>query len=444
MSFLTRLWSSIRASQAPSQSYSFSPGFIRLPTALLEDLLGWLAVRDIHAARTVCRAWSTASARCPVLVLGLSGWSRTAVRSKSVRDLRVELTEKRHFVPKDLDVALVSLSNLERMSIVSSKQVLHIPPDSALARSLHTLDWVHYSAGGLTLMLSLPSLTRMVLRKCIGVQDTRADPACPLHELVLVDCFNMRLDFLDDLSRLNSLGFVQQEHWHGILPMHVPKRTRARIACLELRCNELVWHHGRISEVRLVSLAGYSRLLWLGISAQQPVLSSAAVVPFLQDIQDLTSLRTLKLDAQLPSFSLSCSRRLSSLTIACDLFPGIATASDLAGLRELCLLNCTCGSSLDLRGYALRKLRLERSRSTWKQTGVSFQVGLPKSLGVLELRGFRPWDTHVRTLYVDAQSFQLLDMDEQSRLKGEVVNLYVLSHLEPRSRYFASSFISDE
>jgi hypothetical protein len=65
------------------------------------------------------------------------------------------------------------------------------------------------------------------------------------------------------------------------------------------------------------------------------------------------------------------------------------------------------------------------------------------SLEVLELRDLRPWDISVRNLNVDTQSFQLLDAEEQASLKATVPNLYVRS-LQPRSRYFASSFVSDD
>lgn len=73
-----------------------------------------------------------------------------------------------------------------------------------------------------------------------------------------------------------------------------------------------------------------------------------------------------------------------------------------------------------------------------------FRVVLPESLEVLELRQLRPWHVKVRTLCVDSQSFGLLDPEEQASLKTDVPNLFVLEQMQARSRYFASSFVSDE
>jgi hypothetical protein len=80
----------------------------------------------------------------------------------------------------------------------------------------------------LTQMLTLPRLTRMVVHKAMNVCDTKADPRCPLRELVLVDCWSVSLAFMDDLPQLRSLGLVLQNLWHGPLPTHVPAQTCQR------------------------------------------------------------------------------------------------------------------------------------------------------------------------------------------------------------------------
>ena len=96
---------------------------------------------------------------------------------------------------------------------------------------------------------------------------------------------------------------------------------------------------------------------------------------------------------------------------------------------------------MDLSRCTLRKLRLERCG---KDSDILFRVVLPDSLEVLELRELRPWRVKVRTLCVDLPSFRLLNPEEQASLKTDVPNLFVLEQMQARSRYFASSFVSEK
>jgi hypothetical protein len=368
------------------------------------------------------------------------------IRGETVRDLR--LVENNNTV--------LTLPNLERLSLVEPGSLLHMacPAEfraqvrivslrpglrlwlkSPLAEFLHTVEWRPNPElrNSLTLMLSLPRLKRMVVHNGINFH-TKASPTSKLQELVLVDCWNMSLAFMDDLP-LRSLGLVQHELDRVVWPADVPKATRARILQLEVR-----W---RSFDLRGTSVSGYSNLRWLSVSSPRDVGCTLGLSSLIDDIQALSGLETLRLDAVLPLADLT-GLALTSLDIASDAYFGLQDST----LRDLALtLGADSDSDTDLRRCTgLRRLRLVRGQRREK-----WNVLLPESgaLQVLELVDLRPWgDLKVPTLYVDRRAFVLMDADEQARLKASVPNLYVLSTTRksqgcPQSCYFQSSFISD-
>lgn len=448
--FLRACLARLLSSKSPPAPSPCCGPFTLISKPLLETSLGWLEVRDILAARTVCRAWSCAQACCPVCLTDLP-----CVRAETVRDLRLDR-------PRNVDLS--RFKNLERLSLFEPDGVLVCPKNfraqvhifclktslefSPLTQHLHTLEYTHWSTShvqnSLTEMLTLPRLTRLVLHKARGLAGTRASPTSRLQELVLVDCAceGISLAFMDDLPQLSSLGLVQKDRPIGVLPTDVPERTRARIQRLEIQSWYLVWYRVR-DEVHVVSLAGYSSLRWLHVSSKEVVISKP-VAHLVCEIQQLTGLETLRIDANLPCLDW-LGAGLTSLDLAHDQWCHLSEIPER--LCELSLRDHVGGLTELTRCLFLRKVRLVRSSHIWKETGVRFLVCLPPGLELLELAGLRPCcEIQVPTLYIDSASFKLLDANEQARLKAGVANLYVRdSTRTPRGRYryFESSFVSD-
>lgn len=375
--------------------------FALLPVPLVETALGFLDLGDVRAARGTCRAWSRLRARC----------SRLRPRELSDDDLKLfwpELVREicidcqapgflvREGFHRDLDLSvfrgLRKLQLMEPSANISFKVPVQTQVQVRvllwscfqidLLQGLRSLECYCCCQGGhlLTTLLAFPRLESLVLHGARTLADTTVRPGCPLQSLVLVDCLERNLDFMDELAHIHSFGLVHQSKLHlPCQPTHVPERTRARIK------NLAVWRSCCAIDF---SLAGYVNLSGLYISSlkeSDSCIRSRSLKPELDQLQ----LRTLILNISLPNLELfrSCLAGLHCL--------------EVRGLHH------------DLSACAsLQQLRIWSP--TMKEQVQTDNVLLPPALKVLEM---------------DSASFALLTSSEKARFKAIVPSLFVSPQL---------------
>jgi hypothetical protein len=288
-------------------------------------------------------------------------------------------------------------------------------------------------------MLELPFLRKIIVRNA-RLEAVRVEQVCLLQELILVDCRAVaasNLTFMDDLPQLRSLGLVSTAVGLGILPKDVPAQTRARLEHLEIRRRHL--YLGQ-SDMVVLSFPGYSRLVWLCVESMD-MKTDMRIIPLVLDVRD-ARLETLKLEDRLEDIKLiGTISAVTSLDLDAEDWPKIAPRLRLSLLRELVLRNCNRPDTDLTACRSLQRLRLVGGRSLFVTSG-QVRFTLPSCLQVLETSRLRPWSgLQVPTLHVDAQSFMALNLDEQTKLKARVANLYIYGHSSPQTTYFASSFL---
>lgn len=371
------------------------PVLLGLPVDLLETALGCLSVRDIKSARCACRAWSSRRGRCPVS----SSWPPDPViHRSSVQHLRLE-----HLRLENLPVKWAATDRLQTVEI----------------------DWTFHN--GLSTLLKLSCLTSLILHGAKDLHDTTASVACPLEKLVLSGCRNMCLDFMDQLSRLTSLGL-----WHclDLVPADVPDKTRARLQQLHLRNVR-----GRPGLFSLQEFASLRDLRFDGTDLHCARLLHTMIATFniVRVDTNINAARFETLKVYAPVCNLFRSSQVVSLDVSYDEW--LAQGGPKSSLRELVIRGYTGdGDCLVESCVNLQKLRVEGGRM------LGFE--LPASLQHLELVGLRPpAGLDVRTLYLETGVFASLTVAQQARLKTSVRNLYVVPSLAlDWNRGFSSFF----
>jgi hypothetical protein len=308
--------------------------------------------------------------------------------------------------------------------------VLGLPTPLAIngapAQMLHSveLDYPKLHKPGrenlLTRLLSLPLLTKLVLHHAKNLRDTRASSACPLEELVLVDCVDLDLAFMDDLLQLRRFGLEQRALPFGLVPWNVPKLARSRIERLDVTRRDLVWFHHTCDVFCSVSVKGYDRLKSLSLVAgdAEATEETSAVARRIEQLRELDS---LTLHVSLPL----CLPELQVLDLQFRHWAKFEPASTNLSALVLRSFEASADGSEDFR----RLKNLVRLKLVGKaKSGASVSLWLPDATDRLELEHLRPAGVvRMRTLCMHAYCFSGMNPEEQARLKTSVKNLYLTS-----------------
>lgn len=273
----------------------------------------------------------------------------------------------------------------------------------------------------LTRLLSLPLLTKLVLHNAKNLRDTCSSGGCPLEDLVLVDCVDLDLAFMDDLLQLRRFGLEQQRAPpFGLVPSDVPKRACARIEKLDVTRHLLWFYHAR-GIFCSVSLEGYDQLKSLCVVAGD-ANENEEIRELACEIEFLSRLETLTLHVGLPEFCLPGLRTL-------DLqFPDWAKFEPASTNLSALVLRVFESSAENLTDF--RRLKnLARLKLVGKaNSGAAVTLCLPDVTDCLEFEHLRPSSAvQVRRMYMHAYCFSGMSPQEQARLKTSVKNLYLTS-----------------
>lgn len=406
-----------------------------LPGALLEFAFAWLDLEEIRSAKLACKHWSACQAACPVV----NGFPVGAlVQRGRIQVLRLEVTSKQslscldHSQFHDLEELHLKLDASRVFPRTLHKRTL----EGDFAHLLSHVEWVFEPphASILTKLFCLPRLRSLVLHKVITLgRGTHASPDCPLESLKFVDCHDLYLDFLVNLPRLQSLGFLGGT----ILPDDLPLAVRLGVTELDIIRDRLIvgWQQPRLA----VDLTGYPQLQRLGleiggmgIGMMSCMNELTAAILSLKHLRQLNFNFSVSLNAD---WLIAGLQNLTSLDVEFTSWPGpeesLASCSTLRHLilREVPGHNenrvsrrltrmCDCAElrSLKLVGSSLIPARLVAALPVW--------------IECLELAGLWPYSAvAISEVWLEAKSFAAMPLNTQTALRSSVKNLYVVERI---------------
>jgi len=328
----------------------------------------------------------------------------------------------------DSQLDLSQLPRLQRLFLKMDSKVLMRVLSRTLEQVAELLVHVefvfNFHRGSLSMLFALPRLKSLVLCKVFGSAKIEASSSCPLERLVLVDCSDIDLAFLESLARLRVLRFTDQAFTRSReLAAAVPRCVQARLTDLELDLYSMLLHHDGY-------LSGYSSLRRLCLKSAD---KGYGLHEFSDSVRALVGLDTLELYVPLPrARELVLGLNLARLDVRFEDWPE-DEAHRLACLRSLVLRGVTDLARLAglSRCPALRSLKLVGYPAP-REFPAEF---IPPQLTKLELVHFWPSSPlDVFEVWLERESFARMGFNGQAQMRARVKNLYVVSTLRDPTR----------
>lgn len=396
-----------------------------LPRVLVEHALGWLQDKDIRASKAVCISWSQFYA-VRAHVNGRSAarlLNRQAVTSVC---LQADWT----FDPCDVD--MTPFPGLKSTSLVLHETPLGVYDkvfEGRFGELLQQVDWTfcftHQSI--LMKLLRLPQLRVLKLTGAVG-HLIKADASCPLERLVLVDCRDMDLSFMRNLSKLRQLAFLEQGLRGCVLPSDVPADVQPQIHELELERACFLVPAGGVGVNAAEDLAGYVGLRRLRLESHEAFSGVSALLKHVASFADLETIELYVGFVDLAGHLLSFFS-LTALDIEFTSWMHTWNRS-MDRLERLTLRKATSGPGDSERLEALARCSgLRRLRLVGRYPLCGFPMKfVPCGVTHLELVDFWPRGSLpalLSDLTMEPQSFACMGREDQEALRKAVPNLYV-------------------